>query len=157
MRAHDATHGTGWSTPTRAAAVVGLTVSLTACGTSTLRQSGSSSTSRLVVRQVATSPLRAEIEIDCSTPPTTSGAVGIASANAQRFTADARPHRDWVQSLAVSAGSTCTVTDRPAPPATLLAVSGGTEVRDGGRLTGVSAPARGGDTVTLGLVAGVAP
>jgi hypothetical protein len=157
MRAHDATHGTGWSAPTRAAAVVGLTVGLTACGTSTLRQSGSSSTSRFVLRQVATTPLRAEIEVECSTPPTTSGNVGIASSTAQRFTADARPSHDWVQSLAVSAGSTCTVTDRPVPPATLLAVSGGTEVRDGGRLTGVSAPAGGGDTVTLRLVAGVAP
>jgi hypothetical protein len=157
MRAHDATHGTVWTTPTRAAAVVGLTVGLTACGTGSLRQSGSSSTSRVVLRQVATVPLRAEIELDCSTAATSTGSVGIASSTAQRFTADAGPARDWVHSLAVSAGSTCTAIDRPEPPATLLAVSGGTEVRDGGLLTGVSAPAAAGATVTLRLVAGTAP
>lgn len=163
MRAqHDVT-ATGWPVPARAAAIVGLTVGLAACGARAVHQSATGTTStsteaHVMLRHEAVgTPVDAEIVLECTTPVASSGGsdgVAIASSTAQRWRATAAPGGAWTTVVPVAAGATCTVTDAPVPPAVLRSVSGGTPVDDGGALTGVRATVPPGATVALTLVAG---
>ncbi|HZR15677.1 MAG TPA: hypothetical protein VFC33_20760 [Acidimicrobiia bacterium] len=162
MGGRDDATATGWPVPARAAAIVGLTVGLAACGAGAVHQTATadtptSSPARVVLRQQALgTAVDAQIELDCSTPTASSGGrggVAIASSTAQRWHAPAVPGHDWTTVVDVAAGATCTATDRPLPPAVLRSVTGGTSVYDGETLTGVRATADPGATTALTLVA----
>lgn len=163
MRAHDDVTATGWPVPARAAAIVGLTVGLAACGARAVRQSATSTPStstqaRVALRQEAVGAnVDAEIVLECTTPVVSSGGhdgVAIASSTAQRWRASAAPGRAWTTVVPVAAGATCTATDRPVPPEVLRSVAGGTAVYDGSALTGVRTTVPPATTVALTLVAG---
>jgi hypothetical protein len=162
MREHHDVTATGWPVPARAAAIVGLTVGLAACGARAVHQSATGTTSgstqaQGMLSQVGTTPVDADIVLECTTPVASSGGnrgVAIASSTAQRWRATAAHGHAWTTVVQVPPGATCTATDTPVPPAVLRSVAGGTAVYDGGALTGVRATVPPGATVALTLVAG---
>jgi hypothetical protein len=157
MRAFEADGRGRGATAGAAAAVVALAVGLSACGAGGLHRAETAPGTRLIVRsQAKGAPVAATLDVACETPITSTGHAQIASSVLQRFETLATPGHEWTRTLDVAAGSTCTATDRPAPPAVLHAVSGGEPVTEGGRLTGVRTTIDGGATVTVDLLAGVA-
>jgi hypothetical protein len=153
-RSAGARHTTYRVAATLAAAVV-VTIGIAACGTNGVRNAQGAPGTRLVVRsQAEGAPVASTLDVSCETPVTSSGGTTIASSVVRRFQTVASPAHEWTRTLDVGAGTTCTATDRPDPPAALRSVFGGERVVEGGRLVGVRTTIDGGATVTVGVLAG---
>jgi hypothetical protein len=153
-RSAGARHTTSRVAATLAAAVV-VTIGIAACATNGVRNAQGAPGTRLVVRsQAEGAPVASTLDVSCETPVTSSGGTTIASSVVRRFQTVASPTHEWTRTLDVGAGTTCTATDRPEPPAALRSVFGGQRVVEGGRLVGVRTTIDGGATVTVGVLAG---
>ncbi len=157
MRAIHEAQGTRRASAGAAAAAVAFVAVLGACGPGGIGGSKAAPVTRLILRVQATdAPVTGTVDVTCESPITTAAHATVGASVLQRFETRATPGHDWIGSLDVAAGSTCTAVDRPAPPAILHAVSGGEPVIEDGHLAGVRTTVDGGATVTVGLVAGAA-
>lgn len=137
-------------------AAMALVAGLAGCGPDAVRRSQAAPGTHVIVRSRAVGgQVTSTVEVTCESPITKVAGASIGASNAQRFDVVAAPGQDWVHTLDVNPGSTCTAIERPIAPATLQSVNGGQPVAENGTLAGVRTTIDAGATVTLDLVAAV--